>query len=110
MFSVDQSLSHVFVPGVYTCSQFADRVWRDVTGGDLSALFGPVGMSSRAGLKRIESATDPCVVLGTHPKGRAPHVGIFTAGRILHLTEAGAQFDLPVVFGAFCRKVKYYVQ
>lgn len=102
----------------YNCLHFARDVWLELTGDDiqrrLDALSEPEGTRhfSRGEVKsfaRLPRRSDPCLVLMRRPRGQ-PHVGVYLRGRILHLTEQGARFDLPqVALQAFTpRMVRYY--
>jgi hypothetical protein len=99
----------------YNCVDFACDVWKYLTGEDVKARYSRSLLALKRrkkvadieGFKSLELPLSPCVVLMQRPK-HDPHVGIFYEGRILHLADRGAQFELPEVATVGFQVVRYY--
>lgn len=115
--TLDALLDRTFDIERYNCTHYVCDAFRELTGDDaLTAILrgflaGPQAQEIRRGdlraLRRLPAPRDHCIVLLQRP-GRAPHVGIFTAGRIAHMTAAGPALEpLDVVRIGF-KKVKFY--
>ena len=96
--SVDEYLGRRFDPERYDCLHFAREVWRAATGEDLEErLPGFFGAASARRLapglfkpfRRLETPSEPCLVLLQRPGCAVPHVGVFVLGKLLHLRPSG---------------------
>lgn len=104
MVSVDRYLGKTYDRRTYNCVDFARDVWRDATGEDLGDIYPPTP-HARGKLKRIAAPQDPCLVL---MRSTEAHLGVYLRGRVLHLTQAGAEFtEIPVATRG-CGKVRFY--
>jgi hypothetical protein len=101
--TVDHFLSRRYHEVSYNCLHFTREVWMSLTGDDigdrLSALWDhPSARRARRGdlsqFRRLDRPQNPSLVLMHRPRC-APHAGVFLRGRILHLTEMGAEFLTP---------------
>ncbi len=96
---VDKYLGAKYVPNKYTCHNFADDVWRDLTGKSLDKRMiefldkGKTYPGMRKSFIRLQKPIGPCIALFKPLVGRDNHVGIYLRGRILHLAEMGVKFQ-----------------
>jgi len=114
---VDRHLGARWRGDDYNCLHFATDVWRDLTGEDVTeGLIATMAqttaerrMTRRAvrAFSRLEGPQDPCLVLMRRPRSE-PHVGVFMRGRVLHLTERGAEFMEPAVASRGFKEVVYF--
>jgi hypothetical protein len=96
----------------YNCLHHTAEVWRHLTGDDIEArLAGVIEGVTRAhvaGFRRLAKAADPCLVLMRHAGTRTMHVGVMTAGRVIHIQERGVEYQ-PLDVAAFgFTDVRYY--
>lgn len=117
--SVDRWLSARHLGDEYNCLHFARDVWLAETGEDLeerlSGLLGSAAEGRRAArhrpdrsaMRRLDAPEDPCLVLMRRPRSQ-PHAGVYLRGRVLHLTERGAEFHEPGVAARGFSKLEYY--
>lgn len=117
--SVDRWLAHRHRGDAYNCLHFARDVWLDETGEDLRDRLGLLLAASTAerrigraregvrAFRRLERPEDPCLVLMRRPRSE-PHAGVYLRGRVLHLTERGAEFHEPAVASRGFTEVEYY--
>jgi hypothetical protein len=84
----------------YNCSHFVGDVYKFLTGRDITqglscfmkdrkSRFASIAIKNF--FKRIDTPQDPCIVLMHRPKF-APHVGVFTKGKIIHITQKNVEF------------------
>ncbi len=114
-FSVDPFLDRE-QSRTYNCFDFVRETWLALTGEDISAkLTGLVGafasrratVSGIRGFQRLLEPESPCFAVMQRFRF-VPHIGIYLDGRILHLTNKGAQFQPLVVARQYFISVKYY--
>lgn len=97
---VDDYLARTFDLATSNCWHLVRDAWRDLTGVDLGERT-PERLTVWAITRRFEADAptfeelarpcEPCIVLMTHP-GTVPHVGVFTRGRVLQMTQLGASY------------------
>ena len=104
----DDYFNRVYDRDTYNCAHLVCEVWQDITGDNLSeALQGfllpfkdrTATMSLKNKFKRSKELVDPCIVLMTF-RGREPHVGIYTKGKVLHIREIGVHYQ-PLSMASF---------
>ena len=61
----------------------------------------------RADFLRLDAPSPPCVVLMTRPRFQ-PHVGLFWADKVLHITEQGVAFQPLDVVSVGFTKIRFY--
>lgn len=116
--SIDRFLAARYRYGKYECLDFARDVWLWATGEDLSDRLGELisaGSGRRIARSRNEvrafcklsAPVDPCLVLMRRPRSQ-PHAGVYLRGRVLHLTERGAEFHAPALASRGFTEVSYY--
>jgi len=114
--STDQYFGRKYGRRSYNCARFAADVWRDLTGQDLSKeLAGTMAgrgeakaaVSDMRRFKRLPAPVDPCLVLFQFHR-ESPHVGVFTRGKVLHITAKGVQFQPVCAVGIGAKRVGYY--
>ncbi|NMK45516.1 hypothetical protein [Achromobacter sp. Bel] len=113
--SIDFLLSREYDRKTYNCLHFAADAWEHLTGdarlhqveewdfqaGRLSALF--------RDLRRQRGPTvEPSLVL-MEALGGGSHIGVCLRGRLLHLTEGGAQFLLIEALAASYINMRFYL-
>ena len=100
----------------YNCAHFVSDAWEHETGMDIRPILtGFLAVRGerritphvRGGLVRIPAPSDPCVVLIRRDKA-TPHVGMFTRGRVLHLTDSGPMRQLLSVARLGYHSVRFY--
>lgn len=119
MTSVDRWLSASHRGDDYNCLHFARDVWLHEVGEDIGERLGLLVdaasadrriMPSRAAVRafrKLSRPEDPCLVLMRRPRAQ-PHAGVYLRGRVLHLTERGAEFHEPAVAARGFVEVEYY--
>jgi hypothetical protein len=113
--SVDKYLDRTYVPGKYTCHNFASEVWQDLTGNsfgeDLIVFLdkGKTFTGMRRRFIKLDRPKDPCVVLFKPRAGHDNHVGIYLRGRVLHLGELGVKFQTLDCAIIGYRELRFYV-
>lgn len=85
----------------YHCAHFAAEVWQELTAESVD-LITPQGLKR---FKRIEQPCEPCVV-AMH--GVEEHCGIFTNGKVLHLTRQGARYQPLFEIEKEYTRIRYY--
>lgn len=117
MMSVDAFLARRHRGDEYNCLHFARDVWLEATGEDLGARMADlltsstgerrIGARHRRAFERLDRPADPCLVMMR--RGRTePHVGVYLRGRVLHLTERGAEFHEPAIASRGFQEVEFY--
>ena len=100
----------------YNCAHLVADAWQLATGKPLPASYGlftrPVGerradTALRADFLRLDAPSPPCIVLMTRPRFH-PHVGLFWAGKVLHITEQGVAFQPLDVVSVGFTKIRFY--
>jgi hypothetical protein len=95
--STDRYLDRRYDKRHYNCAHLVCEVWADLRGPDMAEalrgfLCGPSGREARLSdlrrLRFLDTPEEPCVVLLQAPR-RAPHVGVWVRGKVLHITERG---------------------
>lgn len=114
--SVDKFLNKSYDASKYNCAHLVAEAWKDETGVDIAHtlagfLLPPadrrVILSECRHFTPIPAPVSPCIVL-MQQRRRAPHVGIFLRGRVLHIKRSGVEFQpLDVVKIGFSR-VRFY--
>lgn len=116
MLVVDDYLDKRYITRSYDCLSMAQEAWHDATGEDvgerLASLLGRgmgrrVSRTHRLAFRRLAAPEDPCLVLMRRARS-APHVGVYVRGRVLHLTERGAEFTAPSVAGRGFSRMEFY--
>lgn len=92
----------------YNCADFAAEVWEYLTGEPARYLVEDWSIESRSRLRRINTPISPCIVI-MYAKRIKPHVGIFVRGRVLHLTEAGVEYQPIQIASRSFRNYRFYV-
>lgn len=100
---MDKLFEAVYNKKSYNCFHFARDVWREVTGRD--RLIGSP-QELRSIFERIDSPTDPCLVVFTG--GRDTHIGVYFEGRVMHLTESGVSRERLASASVGFKKVSFY--
>lgn len=115
-FSVDPFLDRT-ASKVYNCLDFVREVWAAMTGEDITDRFTgltgafrdrKVTLDAVRSLKRLQTPVDPCVVV-MQRRNTVPHIGIFLAGRILHLHSRGVEFQPLIVAREYFTSIRYYL-
>ncbi len=112
--SVDKYFNKVYIHNKYTCHNFADEVWQDLTGKSFGPKLlefldkGKTYPEMRKQFIRLSEAVGPCIALMKPRAGHSNHVGIYLRGRILHLGELGVKFQTPDVAIIGYREIRYY--
>lgn len=112
--SVDNYFQAEYVPRKYTCHNFADDVWHDITGRcfgqDLIDLLdkGKTFPGMRKRFVRLQHPVDPCIALFKPRAGNDNHVGVYLRGRILHLGETGVKFQTLDTAIIGYREIRFY--
>ncbi len=95
------------------CGHFVSKVWKDLTGQDVSPLITPFVngdttelLKHRNEFHQIPKPESPCLVV-MHAQHADSHVGIFVEGRLLHFTEAGVVFEQLSMFTPYWRLTYY---
>lgn len=98
---IDNYLNKRFDPTHYNCWDFIRDVWLDITKVDIGCRT-PSPSTPKNKIKRflneesefikVDEIVDPCIVLFKRNKG-IPHVGVYTRGRVLHISEQGVKFE-----------------
>ena len=97
----DDYFNRVYNRDTYNCAHLVCEAWEDITGNNISEAFKgflqpaserTAELSVHNLLKRSRELVDPCIVLMTHPNV-APHVGIYTKGKVLHIREIGVHYQ-----------------
>ena len=100
----------------YNCAHLVADAWEIATGKPLPASYGlftlPIGerradTALRADFLRLDAPSPPCVVLMTRPRFQ-PHVGLFWADKVLHITEQGVAFQPLDVVSVGFTKIRFY--
>lgn len=100
--SVDKYLRKPYHGTDYNCLHLVAEAWQEHTGEDiwqqLCAFHRPVGerfvrREARRHFVEIDKPKEPCIVLWQRARD-VPHVGIYLRGRVLHIHEGGAEFEL----------------
>lgn len=112
--SVDKYFNKVYVDKIYTCHNFVDDVWLDLTGKALDKKLiefldmGKTFPGMRKQFIKLEKPVGPCIALFKPLVAHDNHVGIYLRGRILHLTELGVKFQKPDSAIIGYREIRYY--
>lgn len=115
-FSLDPFLKRRHRPD-YKCLHWVRDVWLEMTGEDIGPRFEallsahsgatPMKPSDLKAFERLPAPVSPCLVLMRRPRTE-PHIGIYLDGRIAHMTERGAYFQVPAVATLPYRDVTFY--
>jgi hypothetical protein len=116
MISVDKYLSRRYNAKSYNCLHFVCEIWEDLTGTSITPYLTPVLVPGERLLTskvlkpftRIPVPANPSLVF-MRRRPFAPHIGIYVDGRVLHLLESGAQFQLLDVATEHYTDVRFYV-
>ncbi len=85
----------------YNCWDLARDVWLHLTGDDIGNRTPDIPTSSniskaisvqRSDFEQIDMPASPCLVL-MRGKGKPPHIGVFYQGNVMHIKEAGVQYE-----------------
>ncbi|RTL04408.1 hypothetical protein EKK58_10570 [Candidatus Dependentiae bacterium] len=100
-FAVDNYFNKKFHPTNYNCWDFIRDVWMDITKFDIGCRT-PNPSTPKNKIKRfmaeesdfikVPELVDPCIILFKRNVG-IPHVGVYTRGRVLHISEKGVKFE-----------------
>jgi hypothetical protein len=99
--SIDLFFNRVYNKSKYNCAHLVAEVWQHLTGEDIHELLAGFLLPPRDryvkngiqhNFEKLKNPVSPCLVLMRKPK-LAPHVGLFYQGRVLHIHEAGVQFQ-----------------
>jgi hypothetical protein len=97
---LDKYLSKRFNYRTYNCYDFVREVWLELTGTDLGAqtptesgiqVYTEKALQVANTLVSLPSPEDPCIVLLQRARIE-PHIGVYTGGKVLHLTKSGAYY------------------
>ena len=102
----------------YNCWDLTREVWLRLKGQDLGSPslahytvseFGDV-IDQWEDTRFVEQSNivDPCLVLMQRPR-HMPHIGVYHAGRVLHIRRAGVQFVPLEVASLGFTSVRYYI-
>lgn len=81
----------------YACQDFVNEAWKIITGEDLEQrLFDH--QNGRNQLQRLDEPISPCVVYFSNARYEN-HVGLFYAGKVLHLASAAQYVPLEAIYG-----------
>lgn len=105
--SIDPFLNRVRKQG-YNCADFAAEVWEYLTNMPAKYLVEDWAIKSRSRIRRILYPANPCIII-MYAKRTIPHVGIFVRGRVIHLADAGAEYQLVEVATRSYRNHRFYV-
>lgn len=103
MIDIDSYLARRFNIWDYNCWHLVRDAWRDITGRDIGDRTPAV--ITKAALRDTfttdvptftshDKPVEPCIVLMQNPPA-VPHVGIYTGGKVLQITEKGVSY-LPI--------------
>lgn len=89
----------------YACQEFVSEAWKMLTGDDLKQrLFDHQNGSNK--FERLFEPISPCLVFFSNARYQN-HIGLFYAGKVLHLADAGQYVPLELILGfdkyEFCR-------
>lgn len=114
--SVDKYLGLTYDKRAFNCAHFACMVWEDLTGQDIRAnLTGftrpraerKVNIAQVRLFARLAAPVSPCLVLMSRALGE-PHAGVYLRGKVLHITEAGVNFEFLEVASCGFNHVRFY--
>jgi hypothetical protein len=93
----------------YNCFTFAADAWLQITGDPI--FIGVLAQDDClrtlfSAFYQLDKPSDPCVII--YGKGATLHIGIYTGGRVLHITEAGVVWQPLDTFGS--EKVRCYAR
>ncbi len=112
----DKYLDRVYNSSKYNCTHFVCEIWNDLFKQDISKALGGALRAQRerrinahdlASFKRLALPVAPCIAL-FQISAKAPHVGIFLNGRILHITESGVEWNCLEIIMLNFNKVRFY--
>lgn len=74
----------------YTCNEFACEAWEKITGENLTQRLND-HLNGLGSFEQIDKPISPCIAFFSRNLNSSTHVGLFYAGRILHLSPRGVQ-------------------
>lgn len=81
----------------YNCQDLVSEAWKILTGEDLKKkIFDH--QNHRKMLKRLDEPISPCLVFFSNARYQN-HIGLFYAGKVLHLADAAQYVPLELIFG-----------
>ena len=114
--SVDKFYNRKYNEKIYNCAHLVCEAWKDETGVDIAHnlkgfLLPPsdrrVILSDLRPLTLLERPESPCIVLMRQSR-RAPHVGIFLRGKVLHIKATGVEYQPIEVATLGFKRVRFY--
>lgn len=114
--NLDKYFEKVYNESKYNCAHFVCEIWLELFKQDISfaldgALRGPRQRKLDAHtlnvFERLEAPSGPCLAL-FQLRRKAPHVGIFLDGKILHITQKGVEWNCLEVLMLSFNQVRFY--
>ena len=81
----------------YACQEFVNEAWQIITDEDLSKRL-KRHLKGRTDFEKLSEPISPCLVFFSNAR-HENHIGLFYAGKVLHLADAAQYVPLELIFG-----------
>lgn len=112
--SVDPFYRKTFDEKNYNCLHFTSEIWLEHTGQNitemLTSFLEEASTPKRRIVRLFEEITvpeEPCIVVMQRPRVN-PHLGVYLRRRVLHITEAGVEFQPVEVASRGFKTIRFF--